>query len=55
MDYSKREGIKEGIKKGAKEKNLENAKKMKEKNIPTETIVEITGLTREEIEEIEKL
>ncbi len=52
MDYSKREGIKEGIKKGAKEKNLENAKKMKEKNIPTETIVEITGLTREEIEKL---
>ena len=48
MDYSKKEGIKEG----AKKKNLENARKMKEKNIPIETIVEITGLTKEEIEKM---
>ena len=48
MDYSKREGIKEG----AKEKNLENAKKMKEEKIPTETIMRITGLTKEEIEKL---
>ena len=56
MDYSKREGIKEGkkegIKEGAKEKNLENAKKMKEEKIPTETIMKITGLTKEEIEKL---
>ena len=56
MDYSKKEGIKEGkkegIKEGAKKKNLENARKMKEKNIPIETIVEITGLTKEEIEKM---
>ena len=56
MDYSKREGIKEGkkegIKEGAKEKNLENAKKMKEEKIPTETIMRITGLTKEEIEKL---
>lgn len=48
MDYSKREGIKEG----AKEKNLENAKKMKEEKIPTETIMRITGLKKEEIEKL---
>ncbi len=52
MDYSKREGKKEGIKEGAKEKNLENAKKMKEEKIPTETIMRITGLTKEEIEKL---
>ena len=44
MDYSKKEGKKEGIK--------TTAKKMKEKNIPIETIIEITGLTKEEIEEM---
>ena len=33
-------------------RRLENAKKMKEKNIPIETIVEITGLTKEEIEKL---
>ena len=48
MDYSKKEGKKEG----ARENSLKNAKKMKEKNIPIETIVEITGLTKEEIEEM---
>ena len=48
MDYSKREGIKEG----AKEKNLENAKKMKEEKIPIETIMKITKLTQEEIENL---
>lgn len=60
MDYSKREGIregikegkKEGIKEGAKEKNLENAKKMREEKIPIETIMRITGLTKEEIEKL---
>ena len=31
---------------------IENAKKMKEKNIPIETIVEITELTKEEIEKL---
>lgn len=48
MDYSKKEGIKEGIKAGKKE----DARKMKEKNIPIETIIEITDLTKEEIEKL---
>ena len=48
MDYSKKEGKKEGVKEGIKT----TAKKMKEKNIPIETIIEITGLTKEEIEEM---
>lgn len=56
MDYSKREGIKEGkkegIKEGAKEKNLENAKKMREEKIPIETIMKITKLNQEEIENL---
>ena len=33
-------------------RRLENAKKMKEKNIPIETIVEITVLTKEKIEKL---
>ena len=56
MDYSKREGIKEGIREGVtegrKKERLENAKKMKEEKIPTETIMRITGLTKEEIEKL---
>ena len=44
MDYSKKEGKKEGKK--------EDAKKMKEEKIPIETIMRITGLTKEEIEKL---
>ena len=44
MDYSKKEGIKEG--------KTEDAKKMKEEKIPIETIIRITGLTKEEIEKL---
>ena len=40
MDYSKKEGKKE------------DAKKMKEEKIPIETIMRITGLTKEEIEKL---
>ena len=39
-DYSKKEGIKT------------TAKRMKEEKIPIETIVKITGLTKEEIENL---
>ena len=52
MDYSKKEGIKEGIRKGSRETCLKNAKKMKEEKIPIETIIKITGLTKEEIDKI---
>ena len=52
MDYSKKEGIKEGVTEGRKKERLENARKMKEEKIPTETIMRITGLTKEEIEKL---
>ena len=52
MDYSKKEGIKEGVTEGKKKERLENAKKMKEEKIPTETIMKITGLTKEEVEKL---
>jgi len=48
-----REGIeigrKEGLRDGKKIEKLELAKKMKEKGIAIETIIEITELTKEEI------
>ena len=40
------------FRKGKKEREKEIAKKMKEKNIPIETIIEITELTKEEIEKL---
>ena len=41
-----------GITKGIAKEKLETAKKMKEKNMKIEDIIEITGLSREEIENI---
>jgi predicted transposase/invertase (TIGR01784 family) len=46
------EGKKQGIEEGSKEKQLEMAKKMLNKNEPIEKIIEFTGLTKEEIENI---
>ena len=43
------QGKEQGLEEGKKMKNIENAKKMLEKKIPIETIMEITGLTKEEI------
>lgn len=48
----KEEGIKEGIEKGIKEEKIAIARRMKEKNIPINSIIGITELTREEIENI---
>ncbi len=48
MNYAKKEGLKEGIEKKQKEIVL----KMIEKNMPLETIMEITGLSKQEIETI---
>lgn len=39
---------------GIKQEKLETAKKMLEKGIPIETIIEITELTKEEILKINK-
>ena len=45
-------GVEEGIEKGKKEGILKTAKAMLKKKIPIETIIEITELTREEIEKL---
>ena len=52
FDKGLEQGKNQGIKQGEKQKTLELAKKMKQKNIPTETIEEITGLAKEEIEKL---
>lgn len=45
-------GIKEGVEKGMREERLKNARAMKTAGIPTETIANIIGLTKEEIIEL---
>ena len=50
--YEENTNVNCAYKKGAKEKNIDNVKKMKEKGIKMETIVEITGLSKEEIENL---
>ena len=41
-----------GMQKGAKQKQIEIAKKMLEDKMDIETIIKITGLTKEEIEKL---
>lgn len=45
-------GIKQGIKQGKKEEKLEIAKNMKNKNFPIIVIMEVTRLTKKEIEKL---
>ena len=47
-----RKGIEKGREEGIKQSKKGIAKKMKEKGIDTNTIKEITGLTKEEIENL---
>ena len=43
-----KEGLEEGEKPGISKTKIETTKKMKEENIPLDTIVKITSLTKEE-------
>ena len=52
MQRGMQKGMKQGIKEGEKNKSIEIAKKMKQKNIPLEEIIEITELTKDEIERL---
>ena len=52
LQKEKWNGLEEGEKKGISKEKNEIAKKMKNKGMDTETIVELTGLTKEEIEKL---
>ena len=49
INEGKKAGIKEGMKEGKKEGRIDVAKNMLNKNFPITTIVEITGLSKNEI------
>ena len=50
--YEENTMLNSSYRKGRKAGKKEDAKKMKEEKIPLETIIKITGLTKEEIEKI---
>ena len=52
LDYAEEKGREEGIKKGEEQKQKEVAKKMLAEKIDIELIIKVTGLTKEEIEEL---
>lgn len=47
-----KEGIKEGIKEGEKQKAVQIAKNLLDLHVPTDTIMQATGLSKEEIENV---
>ena len=51
VDTAKREGIAEGMEKGMEKKSLEIAKKMLTKGMDEATVMEITGLSAEMIQQ----
>ena len=52
QQYGYEQGIEQGIQQGVKQTKLDIAKKLLSKNMPIENIVELTGLTKEEIEKL---
>ena len=52
LEYAKDVGYKDGKKEGIQVGIKEMAKNMKRKQIPIELIIEITGLTRDEIQNL---
>lgn len=50
VDTAKREGIAEGMEKGITQRNFEIARKMLAKGMNEATVLEITGLSAEEIQ-----
>ena len=51
-EEGREEGREEGKEEGKKQEKIEIAKKMKLKNKPIEEIIEFTGLSKEEIEQL---
>ena len=52
MSYARKQEIKEGEKIGIKENQIETARKLLKKNVSIDIILEVTGLTKEELEKI---
>jgi len=52
VDTSREEGLKEGMEKGMEKRNIEIAKELKKNSVPIEIIVQSTGLSKEEIENL---
>ena len=52
FNRGREEGIAEGVKEGMKEESINTARRMKTKNFDISIIMEMTGLTREEIEKL---
>ena len=52
LEDAENRGIKKGIQQGRSEAKLETAKKMLEEKASIEFIIKVTGLTKEEIEEL---
>ena len=53
-EAGREEGRKEGIEKGERKKQIEIARKLLDKKMPIEQIIEITDLTRDEVEKLRK-
>ena len=54
LEWFINEGIEKGIEKGEKNTSIEIAKRMLLKGMSTDDIIELTKLTREEIQELKK-
>ena len=52
LETAEEKGIKKGKEQGVKAERLRTAKIMKQKNMPIDDIIDITGLTKEEIEKL---
>ncbi|MBQ8211389.1 MAG: hypothetical protein IJZ27_02525 [Treponema sp.] len=52
MQQGREQGLQQGLEQGIKQSKIEIAKKSLEKNLPLETISEITGLSIKEIQEL---
>ena len=53
LEKGLKKGLEKGLEKGHKDEKLEIAKKMKQKGMELATIIELTALTKEEIENLE--
>jgi hypothetical protein len=54
LDTAKEEGIEIGVEKGRVERNIEIAKKALRKGISVEDVIDLTGLSREQVEKLNK-